>query len=148
SKDRFYLNLEDEVIRGSLVLHEGKLIWPPPAPPTPPAPVQSVSPKPATAVPVPEAATPASLFQSKLRSAVSTAVGLSGLVGLGLASPSPAFTTMLTTFGLAGIVASMPSLFTPLVPSGLRTPLLNDYSNVLSLQQILFPGNHRRLKPS
>ncbi|TGZ67647.1 hypothetical protein CRM22_004709 [Opisthorchis felineus] len=121
SKDRFYLNLEDEVIRGSLVLHEGKLIWPPPAPPTPPAPVQSVSPKPATAVPVPEAATPASLFQSKLRSAVSTAVGLSGLVGLGLASPSPAFTTMLTTFGLAGIVGYhtvwgvTPALHSPLM---------------------------------
>ena len=32
------LNLEDEVVRGAIVLHEGKMMWPPPAPPTPAAP--------------------------------------------------------------------------------------------------------------
>jgi NAD(P) transhydrogenase subunit alpha len=32
------VNLEDEVVRGAIVLHNGKMMWPPPAPPTPPAP--------------------------------------------------------------------------------------------------------------
>ncbi|VDP06503.1 unnamed protein product [Schistosoma mattheei] len=45
-----------------------------------------------------------SVFKNKLRSAISTSVCLSGLVGLGLYSPSSAFTTMLTTFGLSSIV--------------------------------------------
>ncbi|CAL8068243.1 unnamed protein product [Calicophoron daubneyi] len=119
--NRFYINLEDEVVRGSLVLHEGKLIWPPPPPPvsaTPPPPKPTPA-KPAAAVPA--VATPQQLFRAKLRSTISTAVGLSGLVGVGLASPSPAFTTMLTTFGLAGIVGYhtvwgvTPALHSPLM---------------------------------
>ena len=32
------IDLEDEVVRGAIVLHEGKMMWPPPAPPTPAAP--------------------------------------------------------------------------------------------------------------
>ncbi|KAF5398139.1 Nadp transhydrogenase, partial [Paragonimus heterotremus] len=119
SKDRFYLNLEDEVVRGSLVLHDGELIWPPPAPPTPVASPPKPTPKPVVAVKLEP--TPQSLFQSKLRSTLSTAVGLSGLVGLGLSSPSPAFTSMLTTFGLSGIVGYhtvwgvTPALHSPLM---------------------------------
>ncbi|KAF8566560.1 hypothetical protein P879_04253 [Paragonimus westermani] len=119
SKDRFYLNLEDEVVRGSLVLHDGELIWPPPAPPIPAAPPPKPTPKQAVAV-KPEP-TPQNLFQSKLRSTLGTAVGLSGLVGLGLSSPSPAFTSMLTTFGLSGIVGYhtvwgvTPALHSPLM---------------------------------
>ena len=35
---KLYVNLEDEVVRGAIVLHEGKMMWPPPAPPTPAAP--------------------------------------------------------------------------------------------------------------
>ncbi|MBV6495943.1 MAG: Re/Si-specific NAD(P)(+) transhydrogenase subunit alpha [Acidobacteria bacterium] len=33
-----HIDLEDEVVRGSIVLHEGKMMWPPPPRPTPPAP--------------------------------------------------------------------------------------------------------------
>ena len=36
-KDHFHINLEDEVVRGSIILHEGKLLWPPP--PVEPSPV-------------------------------------------------------------------------------------------------------------
>ena len=32
------IDLNDEVVRGSIILNEGKLMWPAPAPPTPPAP--------------------------------------------------------------------------------------------------------------
>ena len=47
--------------------------------------------------------------------------GLGGLLGLGMASPNPAFTTMMTTFGLAGIVGYhtvwgvTPALHSPLM---------------------------------
>lgn len=35
---QLHIDLDDEVIRGAIVLHEGKMMWPPPAPPTPAAP--------------------------------------------------------------------------------------------------------------
>lgn len=38
-KDHYYINLEDEVVRGSIVLKDGEMMWPPPpikAPPPPP----------------------------------------------------------------------------------------------------------------
>ena len=35
---RLHVDLDDEVVRGSIVLHEGKMMWPPPPRPTPPAP--------------------------------------------------------------------------------------------------------------
>ncbi|HRA41447.1 MAG TPA: Re/Si-specific NAD(P)(+) transhydrogenase subunit alpha [Pyrinomonadaceae bacterium] len=36
--EEIHVDLDDEVVRGAIVLHEGKMMWPPPAPPTPPAP--------------------------------------------------------------------------------------------------------------
>lgn len=40
-KDHFDVDLEDDVVRGSIVLDQGKMMWPPPAPATPPvAPTQ------------------------------------------------------------------------------------------------------------
>jgi H+-translocating NAD(P) transhydrogenase subunit alpha len=33
-----HVDLDDEVIRGAIVLHEGKMMWPPPLPPAPPEP--------------------------------------------------------------------------------------------------------------
>lgn len=35
---KIHIDLEDEVVRGAIVLHEGKMMWPPPPRPTPPAP--------------------------------------------------------------------------------------------------------------
>ena len=35
---QLHVDLDDEVVRGAIVLHEGKMMWPPPAPPTPAAP--------------------------------------------------------------------------------------------------------------
>ncbi len=35
-KTEIHINLEDEVVRGAIVLHDGKIMWPPPAPATPP----------------------------------------------------------------------------------------------------------------
>ncbi|ETN81419.1 NAD(P) transhydrogenase subunit beta domain protein [Necator americanus] len=41
-KDSFKLNIEDEVVRGATVLHNGKLMWPPPAPVEPAKPAAKV----------------------------------------------------------------------------------------------------------
>ncbi len=35
---QLHVDLEDEVVRGAIVLHEGKMMWPPPQPPAPPEP--------------------------------------------------------------------------------------------------------------
>ncbi|CAN5340562.1 Re/Si-specific NAD(P)(+) transhydrogenase subunit alpha [soil metagenome] len=37
-EDGLHVDLDDEVVRGAIVLHEGKMLWPAPAPPTPAAP--------------------------------------------------------------------------------------------------------------
>ena len=99
-KDHFHINLEDEVVRGSIVLQQGKLLWPPPPPkiaPPPPAPaVQEAAVK---AEPKPK-----NYFQETLQDALMYTGGLGGLVGLGVASPGQNFTTMTTIFGLSGIV--------------------------------------------
>lgn len=78
------------------------MMWPPPPPKvTAPPPKPKEQPKPPAV-----AVVPADPRIAKLKSALATSVGMTGLVGLGLASPSPAFTQMLTTFGLAGIVGA------------------------------------------
>lgn len=46
-KDHFHINLDDEVVRGSIILNQGTLLWPPP--------MISVSSKPAAPVQVPKA---------------------------------------------------------------------------------------------
>ena len=38
AETKIHVDLEDEVVRGAIVLNEGKMMWPPPAPPTPAAP--------------------------------------------------------------------------------------------------------------
>jgi len=38
NEDGLHIDLNDEVVRGAIILHEGKMMWPPPAPPTPAAP--------------------------------------------------------------------------------------------------------------
>ena len=44
-KGHYHLNMEDEVIRGSIVHQDGALMWPPPVPKTPPPPSAPTKPK-------------------------------------------------------------------------------------------------------
>ncbi|VDO12617.1 unnamed protein product [Rodentolepis nana] len=102
----------------SLSQNLGEMMWPPPPPKvitSPPKPKEQSKPVESVAV------APIDPRIAKLKSALATSVGMSGLVGLGLVSPSPAFTQMLTTFGLAGIVGYhtvwgvTPALHSPLM---------------------------------
>uniref|UniRef100_T1GQP9 proton-translocating NAD(P)(+) transhydrogenase n=1 Tax=Megaselia scalaris TaxID=36166 RepID=T1GQP9_MEGSC len=104
-KNHFNINLNDEVVRGSVVLHNGQLLWPPPAPSPPPVqakPVQSENVETLTAKPVKEV----SAFRNTLNSSLVCTAGLSTALGLGAISPNHNFTTMVTVFGLSGIVVT------------------------------------------
>lgn len=117
-KEHFDIRLEDEVVRGSIVLKNGEWMWPPPviavsaAPPPPPSAGKS-APK--------QAAVVANPFADTMKSSLMYTTGMGGLLGLGVISPSPAFTTMMTTFSLAGIVGYhtvwgvTPALHSPLM---------------------------------
>ncbi len=128
------VNLKDEVIRGALVLHEGRLMWPPPARasagPAGPAPTQA-APKPAPQKPVePAPAVAAPAAAPRKRSWIVEAIALVLLVGWLVAKltltgePSPATVSLLqhlTVFVLACFVGWQvvwnvtPALHTPLM---------------------------------
>ncbi|XP_067665655.1 NAD(P) transhydrogenase, mitochondrial-like [Haliotis asinina] len=120
-KDHYNINLEDEVVRGSIILQEGKLMWPPPPPPPPsPAEVAAAAAAAAPAVEK-EPPPPPNYFNNTLKESLMYTTGLGSMVGLGMASPNSAFTQMVTTFGLAGIVGYhtvwgvTPALHSPLM---------------------------------
>lgn len=115
-KAQFGLDLNDEVVRGSLVLHNGELIWPPPKPPSPPPPKEAVADKKKEK----EAAKPVDTWSETVQDAGYTTVGLAAALSLGLASPET-FNQSLTTFALATIVGYQvvwgvtPALHSPLM---------------------------------
>lgn len=116
-RDHFNINLEDEVVRGSIILKEGQLLWPPPPPEkeaTAAQPIPVVRAEPVK----PEEINP---FRSTMGRSLGYTSGLTGLMGLALVSPNPAFNTMVTTFSLAFIVGYhtvwgvTPALHSPLM---------------------------------
>ncbi len=113
--DQYKVDLEDEVIRGALVLHEGEVTWPPPKPKAPP---QPPAPKPQ---PV---AQPVSVEESKKSKGIGSLfwpllAGLA-LIGVGVGAP-PSFLSHFTVFVLACFVGWQviwnvtPALHTPLM---------------------------------
>ncbi|MGK7878012.1 MAG: Re/Si-specific NAD(P)(+) transhydrogenase subunit alpha [Xenococcaceae cyanobacterium] len=115
--EEYKIDLEDEVVRGALVLHEGKVTWPPPkpsAPPQPPKPAPQSQPA-AQTVAVEEAK------KSKGIGGLLWAL-LAGLalVGIGVGAPS-SFLSHFTVFILACFVGWQviwnvtPALHTPLM---------------------------------
>ncbi|XP_069105795.1 NAD(P) transhydrogenase, mitochondrial-like [Argopecten irradians] len=116
-KEHFNINLEDEVVRGSIVMQNGNIL-----PPAPPPKLDAVAPKPAAAAPAKvEPPPPLDNKAKTMRESIAYTAGLTGAVGLGTLSPNPAFTTMFTTFSLAGIVGYhtvwgvTPALHSPLM---------------------------------
>ncbi|KAJ3653849.1 hypothetical protein Zmor_013081 [Zophobas morio] len=117
-KNHFNINLSDEVIRGSIILDKGKLMWPPPAPVGPPpttAPAKKVE------AAVKEVAVQDTPLMVTVKDTLMCTAGIGSILGLGVLSPNPAFTSMLTTFGLSGIVGYhtvwgvTPALHSPLM---------------------------------
>jgi H+-translocating NAD(P) transhydrogenase subunit alpha len=110
----FHIDLNDEVVRNSLIVHEGTIVWPPPRKEPPPVPAK---PPAATAPPKAPVEKTAS---SGTGLAATLAVGAVVLFAMGFAAP-PAFLSHLTVFALACIVGWQvvwnvtPALHTPLM---------------------------------
>lgn len=99
-KQHFNIDMKDDVVRGSIVLNDGTLTWPPPAIATSAAPSASTA---AVAASKP-VALPPNPFTEAMKSSLTYTTGLGTILALGVVSPNPAFTTMLTTFALSGLV--------------------------------------------
>jgi len=93
---KFFIDLNDEVVRGSLIVHEGKIL--PPVPRTLPPPV--APPTPAKAEETALALTP---WQKASREVALVTAGMGGVVALGKATGT-SFMDSFFTFGLAGLV--------------------------------------------
>ena len=110
----FHINLDDEVVRNSLIVHEGTVVWPPPKKEQPPAPPKPSAPPPVVTT-VKEK--PASSGRGL---AVAVVVIALALLAIGSVVP-PSFLSHLTVFALACIVGWQvvwnvtPALHTPLM---------------------------------
>jgi NAD(P) transhydrogenase subunit alpha len=114
----FHVDLEDEVVRGALVLRDGELLWPPPKREPPPLP-QAPAARPAT-VSAPKAHEKVAAEPSGASTAIALVLGAVAFAGLGLVAP-PSFLAHLTVFALACVVGWQvvwnvtPALHTPLM---------------------------------
>jgi len=116
-KDHYYLDMADDVVRGSIVLNKGTLAWPA----NPPISVAAAAaPKKGAAVAAKEVKEP-NHFGDALKQAATYTAGFGTLNALGTSSPGPAFTNMSTTFALGTIVgyhtvwSVVPALHSPLM---------------------------------
>jgi len=111
----FHIDLNDEVVRNALVVHNGTIITPPPRQAPPPAPAKAAAPAPGT-----EAKKTEDADERTSRIAVGAIVVGAALLALGFVAP-PDFLSHLTVFALACIVGWQvvwnvtPALHTPLM---------------------------------
>lgn len=97
SDKQFWINLEDEVIRGSIVLKTGKLLWPPPPP------SKFEIPKESKAISKEVKVVPVDYFNKHMKDSLALTTGLGGLLAFGAISPNHHFSIMASTFTLASI---------------------------------------------
>merc|ERR1712180_316988 len=118
TKDHYFLDMADDVVRGSIVLDKGVTTWPP----NPPISVAAApAPQKGAAVAAKTEKAEPNYFNDALKQALTYTAGLGTLNALGCGSPGPAFTNMSTTFGLGCIVgyhtvwSVVPALHSPLM---------------------------------
>merc|ERR1712117_872488 len=116
-KDHYYLDMADDVVRGSIVLNKGTVAWPA----NPPISVAAAAPpKKGAAVAAKEVREP-NHFGDALKQAATYTAGFGTINALGMGSPGPNFTNMSTTFALGTIVgyhtvwSVVPALHSPLM---------------------------------
>ncbi|CAD7700091.1 unnamed protein product [Ostreobium quekettii] len=114
TKGEFLIDHQDEAVRGALVLDNGEMMWPAPPPKQTAAPAKKPEVKKAAEGPV-------DLYPATLQNALSTTGALGSVVAMGALSPGPAFSSMMTKFGLASICGYQtvwgvtPALHSPLM---------------------------------
>ncbi|KZT68153.1 NAD(P) transhydrogenase mitochondrial precursor [Daedalea quercina L-15889] len=112
---RFSINLEDEVVRGAIVLQDGTYL--PPAPRPQPTPVSAPSPEKAAEVAETKAVTP---WQKARNEVATVTAGMGTAITLGKLA-GPTFMDQFFTFGLAGLIGYRvvwgvaPALHSPLM---------------------------------
>merc|ERR1712180_307218 len=117
TKDHYYIDLTDDVVRGSIVLNKGVMSWPA----DPPISTAAATPAGGAAAAAVAAPVEVNHFNEKMKTAVSYTAGLGTINLLGMGSPNPAFTNMTTTFSLGCIVgyhtvwSVVPALHSPLM---------------------------------
>ncbi|TKC44170.1 hypothetical protein EI555_013513, partial [Monodon monoceros] len=147
-KDNFYFEVKDDfdfgtmghVIRGTVVMKDGEVIFPAPTPKNIPqgAPVKQRT----VAELEAEKAATVTPFRKTMTSASVYTAGLTGILGLGIAAPNLAFSQMVTTFGLAGIVGYhtvwgvTPALHSPLMS------VTNAISGLTAVGGLVLMGGH------
>ena len=118
SAPTLHVDLDDEVVRGAIVLHEGKMMWPPPLPPAPPEPGVPTKSAPSAI----SAVAPSSASQdegSGINPFLLALIGVA-LIGLGVVAPESKLSHF-TVFMLAIFVGFQvvwnvkPALHTPLM---------------------------------
>lgn len=113
--ERFSINLDDEVVRGSIVVHKGTLL-PPASRPVPPV-VSAPSPEQAAEVAETKAITP---WQKATREIATVSTGMGTVIALGKLA-GPVFMNNFFTFGLASLIGYRvvwgvaPALHSPLM---------------------------------
>ncbi len=116
--EAFTLDLENEVIRGSLVVQAGEITWPPPKPSNP-SPAPAPTPAPTSATPLP-AQGKAPVQESQSQGWLWIILAGLALVGVGIGAPA-SFLSHFTVFVLACFVGWQviwnvkPALHTPLM---------------------------------
>ncbi|XP_036164451.1 NAD(P) transhydrogenase, mitochondrial [Myotis myotis] len=147
-KDNFYFEVKDDfdfgtmghVIRGTVVMKDGEVIFPAPTPKNIP---QGAPEKPKTVAELEaEKAATVTPFRKTMTTASAYTAGLTGILGLGLSAPNLAFSQMVTTFGLAGIVGYhtvwgvTPALHSPLMS------VTNAISGLTAVGGLALMGGH------
>ncbi|GIL91985.1 hypothetical protein Vretimale_18536 [Volvox reticuliferus] len=115
-KGHFMIDHADPVIRGSLVLENGELRWPPP-----PGVIPAANTKINVDKDTKKETGPVDLYEPTKQNAITTSAAIAGTLLVGAASPNAAFSSMLTKFGLASICGYqtvwgvVPALHSPLM---------------------------------
>ncbi|XP_015379977.1 PREDICTED: NAD(P) transhydrogenase, mitochondrial-like [Diuraphis noxia] len=135
SDKQFWINLEDEVIRGSIVLKSGVLLWPPP----PPSPQLEV-PKENKVIAKQVENVAIDHLSKHLKDSLAVTTGLGSLLAFGAVSPNHHFSIMASTFSLASIAGYYtvwdvtPALHSPLMS------VTNAISGVTAVGGLLLMG--------
>ena len=129
-KDNFVVNLEDEVVRGSIILHKGEVLPPAPMAAPPPAAPSSTATK-AVEEEATKALTP---WQKASREVATVTAGMGSIVALGKFT-GPALMSNFFTFGLASLIGYRVVWgVTPAVSLAVWSTFMGDGSDKLRFQ--------------
>ena len=96
-KEHYFIDHDDEAVRGMLVVENGKMMWPAPLPPPPPPSKQEETKAAAAEVPVDYRA-------PYVQGAKNATILASSVLAFGAVAPNPAFSSMFTTFALSNVI--------------------------------------------